>query len=249
MVSMQRPCAHAETDARLVAGPGRTLTSVRPLLLTRRTGRAEARPWRNLLHQPSAASRNQTRFLNMRKQRQRSDGRYKMILCSLRFLLFNKILLKWQDFTVLQSKGTHPSTSQSKSVQVNISEYNQYNIVCRILFPPRRIPANLFLANFFFQATPTPALSRWRGRGRIVGCHLENPAAGLAGRASAKPESSDICSFSQGEKVRMRASLSQKQICAPRPVSNRFCLFNRPCANWRGECSTRRGIWRRCGGR
>jgi hypothetical protein len=36
----------------------------------------------------------------------------------------------------------------------------------------------------------------------------------MAGRASAKPESSDICSFSQGEKVRMRASLSQKQICA-----------------------------------
>ena len=101
MVSMQRPCAHAETDASLVAGPGRTLTSVRPLLPTRRTGRAAARPGRNLLHQPSAASRNQTHFLNMRKQRQQSDGRYKMILCSLRFLLFNKIFLKWQDFTVL----------------------------------------------------------------------------------------------------------------------------------------------------
>jgi len=79
--------------------------------------------------------------------------------------------------------------------------------------------ANLFLANFFFQATLTPALSHWRGRGRIVGCHLENPTAGLAGRASAKPESSDICSFSQGEKVRMRASLSQKQICARRAAT------------------------------
>jgi hypothetical protein len=44
MVSMQRPCAHAEADARLVAGPGRTLTSVRPLLLTRRSGRAEPKP-------------------------------------------------------------------------------------------------------------------------------------------------------------------------------------------------------------
>jgi hypothetical protein len=113
---MQRPCAHAETDARLVAGQGRTLTSVPPRLLTRRTGRAEPRPWRNLLHQPSAASRNQTRFLNMREQRQRSDGRYKMILCSLRFLLFNKILLKRHDFTVLHSKGTRASTSQYKSI-------------------------------------------------------------------------------------------------------------------------------------
>jgi hypothetical protein len=46
-----------------------------------------------------------------------------MILCSLRFLLLNKILLKWQDFTVLHSKGTHPSTSQSKSVKVSHSEY------------------------------------------------------------------------------------------------------------------------------
>jgi len=84
--------------------------------------------------------------------------------------------------------------------------------------------ANLFLANFFFQATLTPALSHWRGRGRIVGCPLENPAAGLAGRASAQPESSDICSFSQGEKVRMRASLSQKQICA-RPFTGKNPLL------------------------
>jgi hypothetical protein len=53
---------------------------------------------------------------------------------------------------------------------------------------------------FFFQATLTPTLSHWRGRGRIVGCPLENPAAGLAGGASAQPESSDICSFSQGER-------------------------------------------------
>jgi hypothetical protein len=30
---MQRPCAHAETDARLVAGQGRTFMSLRPLLL------------------------------------------------------------------------------------------------------------------------------------------------------------------------------------------------------------------------
>jgi len=74
--------------------------------------------------------------------------------------------------------------------------------------------ANLFLANFFFRATLTPALTHWRGWGGIVGRPLENPAAGLAGRASAKPKSSDIFSFSQGEKVRMRASLSQKQICA-----------------------------------
>jgi len=156
---MQRPCAHAETDASLVAGPGRTLTSVRPLLPTRRTGRAAARPGRNLLHQPSAASRNQTHFLNMRKQRQQSDGRYKMILCSLRFLLFNKILLKWQDFTVLHSKGTHRSTSQSKSIKVNISEYNQYNIVFRILFPPRRIPVfGKYLAKMRF-CIPSPGAS------------------------------------------------------------------------------------------
>jgi hypothetical protein len=120
---MQRPCAQAKADARLVAGPGRTLTSVRPLLPTRRTGRAEPKPRRNLHHQPSAANRNQTHFLNMRKQRQRSDAKFKMILCSLRFLLFNKILLKWQDFTVLHSKGTHRSTSQSKPVKVIHSEY------------------------------------------------------------------------------------------------------------------------------
>ena len=56
--------------------------------------------WRNCQDR-SAASRNQTQLLNMRKQRQRSDGRNKMGLCSLRFLLFNKIFLKWQDFTVL----------------------------------------------------------------------------------------------------------------------------------------------------
>jgi hypothetical protein len=57
----------------------------------------------------SAASRNQTHFLNMRKRRQRSDERYKMSLCSLRFLLFKKILLKWQDFKVLQCKETQQS--------------------------------------------------------------------------------------------------------------------------------------------
>jgi hypothetical protein len=54
-------------------------------------------------------SRNQTHFLNMRKQRQRSDGRYKMSLCSLRVLLFKKILLRWQDFKVLHyiDKSSH----------------------------------------------------------------------------------------------------------------------------------------------
>jgi hypothetical protein len=77
---------------------------------------------------------------------------------------------------------------------------------------------------FLLQATLTPTLSRASGRGRIVGCRLENPAPGLAGRASVKPESSDVCSFSSKirhslggggrEKVRMRASLSQKLICA-----------------------------------
>jgi len=29
-------------------------------------------------------------------------------------------------------------------------------------------------------------LSDWRGRGKIVGSHQENPASGLAGRASAR---------------------------------------------------------------
>jgi hypothetical protein len=46
----------------------------------------------------SAASRNQTHFLNMRKRRQRSDERYKMSLCSLRFLLFKKIPVKMAKF-------------------------------------------------------------------------------------------------------------------------------------------------------
>jgi hypothetical protein len=32
------------------------------------------------------------------------------------------------------------------------------------------------------------------------------PALGLAGRTCARPEAGDVCSFSQGEKVRMRAS-------------------------------------------
>jgi hypothetical protein len=83
-----------------------------------------------------------------------------------------------------------------------------------------------FGQTFLLQATLTPNHSHWRGRGRIVGCRLENPAAGLAGRASVKPESSDVCSFSSKirhslggggrEKVRMRASLSQKLICALR---------------------------------
>jgi hypothetical protein len=83
---------------------------------------------------------------------------------------------------------------------------------------------SVFGQTFLLQATLTLTLSRASGRGRIVGCHLENPAAGLDEGASVRPESSDVCSFSSKirhslggggrEKVRMRASLSQKQICA-----------------------------------
>jgi hypothetical protein len=48
-----------------------------------------------------AVGRSQTQHLNMRKRRQRSDGIFKVSLCSLRFLLFNKILLIRRDATVL----------------------------------------------------------------------------------------------------------------------------------------------------
>jgi hypothetical protein len=49
----------------------------------------------------------------------------------------------------------------------------------------------------------TPALSSWRGR--TIHCPLEIPATALAGHAHAKPMPRARCSFSQGEKVRMRA--------------------------------------------
>jgi hypothetical protein len=50
---------------------------------------------------------------------------------------------------------------------------------------------------------PSPLL---QGEGEISAAYLENRVAGFAGRSSTKPEARDGCSFSQGEKVRMRAS-------------------------------------------
>jgi hypothetical protein len=55
--------------------------------------------------------------------------------------------------------------------------------------------------------SPRPSPPR---RGGIVGCPLEIPATGFAGRACAQPDGCDGCSFSQGEKVRMRASQKSK---------------------------------------
>jgi hypothetical protein len=51
----------------------------------------------------------------------------------------------------------------------------------------------------------TPPLSSRRGR--IILRSLEKSSAVFAGPSSAKPEPHKCCSFSQGEKVRMRASL------------------------------------------
>jgi hypothetical protein len=53
---MQRPCAHAESYARLVAGPSRNLTSVRALLVVRRTGRVAAKSRKILLNQAYAST-------------------------------------------------------------------------------------------------------------------------------------------------------------------------------------------------
>jgi hypothetical protein len=88
-------------------------------------------------------------------------------------------------------------TNSYTTLMVFLTETNRLK---NFVSHPMPAGANLFLVNFFFQATLTPALSHWRGRGRIVGCHLENRPGGLAGRASAKPESSDICSFSGGRR-------------------------------------------------
>jgi len=52
MASMQRPCAHMETDASLAAGQGRILTTTRTPLSRRRRGRAETNTQRILLNQP-----------------------------------------------------------------------------------------------------------------------------------------------------------------------------------------------------
>src|SRR5881394_1532098 len=58
---------------------------------------------------------------------------------------------------------------------------------------------------------PSATLSHPMGegqRGRIT-CRLtRKPATGFAGRLSAKPERCERCSFSPGEKVRMRASVT-----------------------------------------
>jgi hypothetical protein len=42
----------------------------------------------------------------------------------------------------------------------------------------------------------------------------------LAEHASEKPEPGECCSFSQGEKVRMRASLKESNRCRPRRKGN-----------------------------
>jgi hypothetical protein len=64
------------------------------------------------------------------------------------------------------------------------------------------------------------------------------PTAELAGRPHKSPRPFRCCSFSQGEKVRMRASHSQKQICAPSVLSGKskvgfFCLRLLPFASLR----------------
>jgi len=51
----------------------------------------------------------------------------------------------------------------------------------------------------------TPALSSRRGR--IIRRHSKKPATGLAGPSFAKPEPGCGCSFSPGEKVRLRADV------------------------------------------
>ena len=76
---------------------------------------------------------------------------------------------------------------------------------------------------------PSPRPSP-RGRGRSIRRHLEIPEAAFAGRASAKPELCDGCSFSQGEKVRMRASPFAKKVrCAAAAVRSHlaFALYGR----------------------
>jgi hypothetical protein len=53
MASMQRSCAQVEKYAKPAAGQGRTLTSFRPLLPTRRTRLAETTHRKFLLNPPN----------------------------------------------------------------------------------------------------------------------------------------------------------------------------------------------------
>ena len=66
---------------------------------------------------------------------------------------------------------------------------------------------------------PAATLSHPMGKrkeGESFAVFLEIRATGFAGRSSAKPETCDCCSFSPGEKARMRAGKTPFQFCSSR---------------------------------
>ncbi len=74
----------------------------------------------------------------------------------------------------------------------------------------------------FGSSSPRPSPP---GEGESLAAALENYAIGLAGQADPKPEPNDGCSFSQGEKVRMRAS--REELCpAPELNVGALCKLN-----------------------